>query len=418
MKKRFITCLIVTILLITVGATAVSCKHDKVDTTYFTVKFVCNGGSAIADAKVESGATYIAPLPNPTSTRKYYTFDGWFTDDKFATAFSAEGQAITADITLHAKWTIHEHVFGAPKIVDNTYKSYCECGEVKTETISDGIDYVLNSDNASYSVAKIGKISTTDIVLPATYNNLPVTTIGKDALNENLESRPPLQKITSIIIPATVTKIEEGAFAFCGNLKNVTFEEGSKLAKIGADAFYKCSALESINLNTAETLRIDSRAFYANTSLPSINLPKGLVSIGDSAFYNCKKFESITIPSNVVTIGSGVFENCTNLASATIEKIVPTSSNDRRVTTMGGRVFANCTALTQVFIPSSVKTVGTLLFTKCNNLTKINVGFATLEEIPTTWDEKWNFLPYFGDDPAGVDKYIPIEFTPPTQPLV
>jgi len=67
----------------------------------FTVTFNTNGGSSIDAVEVEEGSTVTAPT-DPTLDG--YTFDGWYTDSALTTAFDFS-TAITADITLYAKWT-------------------------------------------------------------------------------------------------------------------------------------------------------------------------------------------------------------------------------------------------------------------------------------------------------------------------
>ncbi len=70
------------------------------DATY-TVAFDTNGGSAVADAHVKSGATVEKPA---APTRSGYRFGGWYTDQalKHVYDFSAP---VTASMTLYAKWT-------------------------------------------------------------------------------------------------------------------------------------------------------------------------------------------------------------------------------------------------------------------------------------------------------------------------
>ena len=43
------------------------------------------------------------------------------------------------------------------------------------------------------------------------------------------------KSLTSLVLPASVTELEEGCFENCVNLKQVTFSEGLKI--IGAKAF-------------------------------------------------------------------------------------------------------------------------------------------------------------------------------------
>jgi hypothetical protein len=82
-----------------------------------------------------------------------------------------------------------------------------------------GLAFTLKSDGKSYSVSK-GTLTaggaSSNLVIPDTYNNLPVTTIGNSAFNG-------LLLIPSVTIPASITSIETGAFLGCPNLRSVTF---------------------------------------------------------------------------------------------------------------------------------------------------------------------------------------------------
>ena len=52
--------------------------------------------------------------------------------------------------------------------------------------------------------------------------------------------------IESITIPASVREIGTGAFYNCKNLRKVTFEEKSRLERIGKECFYGSSIKELI----------------------------------------------------------------------------------------------------------------------------------------------------------------------------
>ena len=70
-----------------------------VPTTY-TVTFETNGGSAVASQTVNSGEKATKPTD---PTKSGFVFDGWYQDAAFATAFNFDA-AITADVTVYAKW--------------------------------------------------------------------------------------------------------------------------------------------------------------------------------------------------------------------------------------------------------------------------------------------------------------------------
>ena len=84
--------------------------------------------------------------------------------------------------------------------------------------------------------------------------------------------------------------------------------------EIGLCAFYQSSGLTSVTLPASIT-RLNSRAFAGCTNLTSIDLPEGLAVIGAYAFNQCPKLATLLIPASVTEINSSnsVFEGCYNL---------------------------------------------------------------------------------------------------------
>ena len=101
----------------------------------------------------------------------------------------------------------------------------------------------------------------------------------------------PAGKAGGVVLPGTVTSIEEFAFADCAGLTSVTMPNG--VISIGVSAFDSC------------------------IRLASITIPRGVTHIGGSAFYYCTGLVSVSIPGNVIEIGKWAFQNCAFLTSAT-----------------------------------------------------------------------------------------------------
>jgi hypothetical protein len=78
-----------------------------------------------------------------------------------------------------------------------------------------GLKFDLTPDGKAYSVSK-GTVNGGDVVIPASYNNLPVTTVANSAFNA-------AAMVSSVIIPESVTSIGLAAFTSCANLNSVTF---------------------------------------------------------------------------------------------------------------------------------------------------------------------------------------------------
>ena len=89
------------------------------------------------------------------------------------------------------------------------------------------LEFVLNSDKKSYSVAGIGMESGTDIEIPSSHEGLPVTAIGAQAFKD-------CHEIVTIVIPNSVVYIGDKAFSNCESLLEITFSCG---VGTGTDVF-------------------------------------------------------------------------------------------------------------------------------------------------------------------------------------
>ncbi|MDR3189027.1 MAG: InlB B-repeat-containing protein, partial [Prevotellaceae bacterium] len=68
----------------------------------YTVNFSTGGGSAVDPQTVEAGGKVALPA-NPVKTG--YTFEGWYTNEAFATRWDFSTGTVTAAMTLYARWT-------------------------------------------------------------------------------------------------------------------------------------------------------------------------------------------------------------------------------------------------------------------------------------------------------------------------
>ncbi len=87
--------------------------------------------------------------------------------------------------------------------------------------------------------------------------------------------------LESIAIPAGVTQISDGLFAYCADLDSVTFQ--GQVASIGYGAFSDCTSLTTIQIPDTVT-SIGSQAFDGCSSLQSIRFGKEIETIGNKAF--------------------------------------------------------------------------------------------------------------------------------------
>ncbi len=215
-----------------------------------------------------------------------------------------------------------------------------------------------------------------------------------------------MNKIDTIVLPASVNRLGQNAFMYCTNLKSINLPATQKTLPV---SFLEgCTSLESIELPATLTT-VSADAFYGCSKLANVNLHEGLTTIGLRAFYNCKLTE-ITIPSTVTSIGNAAFKGnpTTTIVwkpkSCTIgsDDSAPFYSTNSQVTsfTFGDSVqvipayLCKYMKIDSIAIPATVTGIGQSAFMYCTNLkrfefpqgiktvaTSVLEGCTALEEV-------------------------------------
>ncbi len=233
-----------------------------------------------------------------------------------------------------------------------------------------GLEFILNEDGQSYTFAGLGSCTDTQIVIPSSYEGLPVTNISGRALVRN-------DTVTSVVIPSSVTKIDMTAFGACSALTSVSIPDS--VTEIGDWSFGNCPNLQyteyggayylgnseneyvalikvesdsiKVHKNTSAIMvsalrENDSNIFvevdkgnkhfkaidgtlysedlsrlikyYSGSNATDFTVPNGVREICNYAFDSSNNLEQITVSDTVIHIGYGAFTRCDNLKSVTI----------------------------------------------------------------------------------------------------
>ena len=129
-------------------------------------------------------------------------------------------------------------------------------------TVAD-LTFTLNGDSTEYSVSDCNQNASDSLVIPNTYNGLPVTSIGSSAFAA-------CRSITSVTIPDSVTSIGNSAFEDCNDLTHVTIPDS--VTSIGFKAFRACTSLISMTIPDSVTSIGDRAVSYTHLTLPTILL--------------------------------------------------------------------------------------------------------------------------------------------------
>lgn len=117
--------------------------------------------------------------------------------------------------------------------------------------------------------------------------------------------------MTRATLPASVNILPKDLFSENIKLTSVDFHGKDRLQMIQKNAFYRCQSLTSLILPESVT-EIEDRAFYRCKSMDQIYLPEGLKVIGEEAFYFCG-IQDLQLPDSLEVLDQSAFFKCTHL---------------------------------------------------------------------------------------------------------
>ncbi len=183
--------------------------------------------------------------------------------------------------------------------------------------------YELNGEQCEFDSGRFVRCTTADVVDAGLcgqtvyyvfYRDGRFAVGGSGAMNDyEFRGVTPIRKhngqIKQIIIGKDITYIGKFNFNWCSKLQSVTFEEETKLERIGWGAF-GYSSLPSIIIPDSVT-QIDGYAFYYCSKLTdvTINEASKLAVLGEYVFKADTRITSLYIPDGVVKIGTDIFRD-------------------------------------------------------------------------------------------------------------
>ncbi len=420
---------------------------EVTDTNSVTLSFETNGGTEITSQKVLIGNAAIKP-DNPT--KEGFIFDGWYSDSAFTKAYNFS-TLISINKTIYAKWVkdcvvtfvnydgtslksyhvkygesvVYDGV--APTHKDNEYvfvgwdKSLISIKESMTINATfekvlegtNGFEYSLSYDKTYYIIEGIGDINEEEVIVPYTFNNLPIKEISSGALSD-------LTNTKKIIIQSNIEKIGSKAITGCTNLEEIVlpFVGESKTTNTNILFNYIFDSIPS----TLTTIRINGGEIkgtmnnmggfnkLTNSNVRNIYFSSAVTKGGYYGFgvtsseiklyiedEDRSKYEDKLGPvtyfnagNDTMTIKDGVTyliegNNATivdcnrNLSSVNISSNITINGKSYSITKVGEKAFKSCLKLRNIQLPSSIKSFEKEAFAYCNSLSVINLPSSLIE---------------------------------------
>jgi hypothetical protein len=173
-------------------------------------------------------------------------------------------------------------------------------------------------------------------------------------------------------------KIADGVTVFpnrflygCSSLTSLsgyskTFEQIlENVTSIGGSAFHS-TTFEIEDLNATQLQTIGTNAFGLS-EVKKISSLGSITILNNYAFSNCMSLTEVTLPPTLITIGTIAFLKCSSLHTVNFNE---------GLTSFGDSAFSSCTSLTEIHLPKSLTTSGKYTFRGCSKLVRVEIGDA------------------------------------------
>lgn len=358
-----------------------------------TITYTTDDGNIVDIFTTEGfGAGYISNVYDTANNIGTITFDGEIT------TIPAEAFLVCTNLTSvqipNSVTTISEKAFYGCNYMEKIIipASVTHIAETAFEGCSGEAHISCNVNDKAFVGALFTKVILDDCVTSLGQECfMDCTELKEVVLSKGLTSIPYCAfqntAIESIIIPNTITVLEEGAFYQCGKLKHISLPDSVDV--IGQAAFADCTSLTEIQMPTNMS-SIGESAFSGCTSLIECIIPEGVTSIEEKLFHGCVNLKSLSLPSTLISL-SGAFYNCGKLTRLNLTdiniwlRLIPKNvsgflgGQHPFSDSPGGDIYVNGELLTDLVIPNNILKINGYLFQNCTSLRSLTIGSRVTE---------------------------------------
>ena len=247
---------------------------------------------------------------------------------------------------------------------------------------------LVESDGVTYHTYPSNYIVTNSETLTFDFSRITTAAYTKDS-------------IVRFELPKGVTLISgSGCIGSKAGLVEVVL--GNDLKTIAKDVFSNYTALSKITLG--DNLTEIGRNAFSKTAIVEIAIPNSVTTLGNNVFQNCKSLVNVTLPNKLTEIQSQTFHNCNNLVITIPDSVTTiadeafrgacaesgsiTINSTSQLESIGSNAFRDTKNLKSIYLPSTLKTIGTYAFayTGCTSFENLENTQVTKLESCTFYD--------------------------------
>ena len=266
-------------------------------------------------------------------------------------------------------------------------------------TVSENLSYSLSQDRTYYSVKDIGACTDSEIVIPSTYEGLPVKAVERGAFANN-------ERIRSVVLADSITTIYEEAFSNCPNLASITIPDS--LTYVHPYVFTTCNNLADVHIESLEAwcnilfanehsnpLRYADNLYVDDELLTELVVPESISDIQKYAFFGYSKLTSIVFHGGVTEVKADAFKYCSKLTDVYTPDLsswfaISFENSYSSPLQYADNWYVNNSILTELVIPEGVTNVSPYLLGGGASVTKVTIPghVATIDSCAFLGNEK------------------------------